>query len=128
MLRVPKGSKALWKYRVPGCGPWGDLIHFGEWADSGYVHGHGANGVFAFDSKDTGLVYGFRLVGFHDSLYRGYGKDYMNSWILLPLGSERALSGKWIVLQEMLSMRVSDPGEGPLHRYKRGEKKTEEVL
>lgn len=126
--RVPKGGLGLCKYRVLGCGPWQEPVSFGGWAESRYVHGHGIHGVFAFDQEDTGVIFSHRLIGFNDSQNRHYGKDYLNSWIVLPLASRKALLDKWIVLMEMLGLRATDPGEGPLRRYERGKENTQEIL
>lgn len=126
--RVPKGAKDLWKYRVVGCGPWGDVVRLGEWSDSAFIHGHAADGVYAFDEDDKGTVFAWRLIGFHDSRHRHLGKDYLNSWIMLPLAAPQAQKKKCIVLSEMLSMRTTESGDGALRRYNRRSEDTSEIL
>ncbi|KAJ9095718.1 hypothetical protein QFC21_005590 [Naganishia friedmannii] len=117
--KVPKNGKDLLRCRVAGFGPAWELVKFGEWSDSAYVHGHAREGRFAFDD-DKGSVYANRLVGFHDANKRHFGVDYLNSWILLPLGPRKLLENTWIFLSQMLNQRILAFDDARLRRQQPG--------
>ena len=100
---------------------------FGDWSESAFVHGHGVDGTFAFDDDHGTLRHG-RLVGFHDSFKRHYGKDYLNSWIVLPRASSRVLEDSWTTLSEMLNFRALAYDDANLNRRKPGDEGLHQVL
>ncbi|KAJ9110212.1 hypothetical protein QFC22_006765 [Naganishia vaughanmartiniae] len=126
--KVPKNAKDLWSYRVLGAGALSGLVRFGDWLDSDYVHGNGGEGEFAFDNAQAGSIYASRLIGFHDAYKHHLGRDYLNSWIVLPLGDPAALSTLWTSVSEMLNHRALSLDDAALVRLKRDSVECRRVL
>jgi hypothetical protein len=124
---IPKGGRQLASYPGLRFGPPNVNVKFGEWSDSTYVHGYGESGTFAFDDN-YGTIRASRLIGFHDSFKRHHGKDYLNSWIVLPPGSKDMISNTWIAVSEMLNFRPLAFDDSVLNRRKRGEKGLRDAL
>jgi hypothetical protein len=126
--KTPKGAFDLWKYRVLNCGPLGLLVPFGSWADSMYVHGHGRLGRFVFDDGVAQTVLASRLLGFHDSFKRHYGKDYTNSWAVLPQALPKLLERRWTEVTTMLDCQVIAFDDADLRRRQPGAPGLEDEL
>jgi hypothetical protein len=117
--RIPKDGRKLAQYPGVRFGPKAVVVKFGEWSDSAYVHGHGTGGRFAFDD-DHGQLMSNRLVGFHDSFKRHHGKDYLNSWIVLPRASKGVLDDLWTALSELLNCKALAFDDSYLRRCEPG--------